>query len=114
MIPGVGDTAGAVLASWILVEAVRQGASRATLARIAANIALDACIGAVPLLGDVFDIAWKANIRNVALLERHLAAPARATRADRTFIALLVTGLVLLLATLALGLGALVAWLLAA
>lgn len=96
----------------MFVEAVRQGASRATLARIAANIALDASIGAIPLLGDVFDIAWKANLRNVALLERHLAAPTRARRADRTFVALLLAGLALLIIALALAAGLLAAWLL--
>jgi len=92
LLPGVGDAAGAVLAGWILVEAVRLGASRATLLRIAGNVALDAGLGAVPFLGDAFDFAWKANLRNVALLERHLAAPVRAARADRWFVVLVVSG----------------------
>lgn len=56
------------------------------------RVALDASAGALPVLGDVFDFAWKANLRNVALLERHLAAPPDARRADRTFIALLAAG----------------------
>lgn len=93
LIPVVGDAAGAVLAGWILVEAVRLGASRATLVRIAGNVALDAGLGAVPFIGDIFDFAWKANLRNVALLERHLAAPVRAERADRAFVALVICGL---------------------
>lgn len=92
LIPGFGDVAGAVLAGWIFVEAVRLGASRATLLRIAGNVALDASAGALPVVGDIFDFAWKANLRNVALLERHLAAPTDARRADRTFIALLAAG----------------------
>jgi uncharacterized protein DUF4112 len=86
LIPGAGDAAGAVLAGWILVVAIRLGASRATVVRIAGNIALDAAVGAVPLLGDIFDFAWKANLRNVALLERHLTAPDHAERADRSFV----------------------------
>ena len=93
LIPGVGDAAGAVLAGWILVEAIRLGASRATLVRIAGNIALDAGLGAVPLIGDIFDFAWKANVRNVALLERHLRDPARAMRADRSFVAFVIGGI---------------------
>ena len=93
LIPGVGDAAGAVLAGWILVEAIRLGASRATLVRIAGNIALDAGIGAVPLIGDIFDFAWKANVRNVTLLERHLRDPARAMRADRSFVAFVIGGI---------------------
>ncbi len=90
LIPGAGDAAGAVLAGWILVEAIRLGASRATVVRIAGNVALDAVVGAVPVLGDIFDFAWKANLRNVALLERHLAAPERAERADRSFVLLVL------------------------
>src|SRR6267143_3646130 len=92
LIPGFGDAAGAILAGWILVEAVRLGASRATVIRIAGNVALDAAVGDLPLLGDIFDFAWKANLRHVALLERHLAAPDRAERADRSFVLLLIGG----------------------
>ena len=104
LIPGFGDAAGAILAGWILVEAVRLGASRATVIRIAGNVALDAAVGAIPLLGDIFDFAWKANLRNVALLERHLAAPDRAERADRSFVLLLIGGVVVMaLGSLALG-----------
>ena len=104
LIPGAGDAAGAVLAGWILVEAIRLGASRATVIRIAGNVALDAAVGAVPLLGDIFDFVWKANLRNVALLERHLAAPDRAERADRSFVLLVIFGvLVMVLGLLVLG-----------
>src|SRR2546422_616651 len=92
LIPGAGDAAGAVLSGWILVEASRMGASRPTLMRMAGNMALDAVAGTVPLLGDIFDFAWKANLRNVALLERHLAAPDRAERADRSFVLLVIFG----------------------
>jgi uncharacterized protein DUF4112 len=102
LIPGAGDAAGAVLAGWILVEAIRLGASRATMIRIAGNVALDATVGAVPLIGDIFDFAWKANLRNVAILERHLAAPGRAQRADRWFVLLVI------FAVLAMALGLLV------
>jgi uncharacterized protein DUF4112 len=104
LIPGAGDAAGAVLSGWILVEAVRLGASRATFLRIAGNVVLDAGLGAVPMIGDIFDFAWKANLRNVALLERHLAAPDRAERADRSFVLLVIFG-VLALALGLLGLG---------
>jgi len=104
LLPAVGDAAGAVLAGWILVEAVRLGASRATLLRMAGNVALDAGLGAVPYLGDAFDFAWKANLRNVALLQRHLAAPVRAERADRWFVVLVLSGiLAMALGLLALG-----------
>ena len=96
LIPGIGDAAGAVLAAWIIVEAFRMGASRATLVRMAGNVALDAGLGVIPVLGDIFDFAWKANLRNVALLERHLAEPAQARRADRSFVLLVISGVLAL------------------
>jgi hypothetical protein len=101
LVPGLGDAAGAVLSAWILVEAVRLRASNATLARIVFNIAVDALGGALPLLGDLFDAVWKANLRNVALLERHLAEPARAGEADRRFVALLCGAVLVLCGALA-------------
>lgn len=104
LVPGGGDAVGAVLAGWILVEAIRVGASRATLLRIAGNVALDAGIGALPFIGDLFDFAWKANLRNVVLLERHRAAPDRAGGADRSFVVLVLCGVsVMVLGLLALG-----------
>jgi hypothetical protein len=96
LVPGFGDAAGAVLAAVILVEAVRRGVSRFTLGRIGYNIALDTLLGAVPLAGDAFDAVWKANLRNVALIERHEAVPADARKADRVFVLLLSGSLVVL------------------
>jgi Domain of unknown function (DUF4112) len=113
LVPGAGDAVGALLAGWILVEAVRLGASRATLLRIAGNLALDAGLGALPVVGDIFDFTWKANLRNVTLLERQLAAPDRARRADRAFVVLVLSGACVVVLGL-LGLGILVTrWLLA-
>ena len=114
LVPGLGDAAGALLAAWILVAAIRLGASRATLARIASNIAIDALIGAIPLLGDAFDVVWKANLRNVELLERHAIDPAGAGKSDRLFVALLVGGVVVLCGGLLVGGVLLTAWLLRA
>lgn len=94
LFPGFGDAAGAGLSGWIFVEAARRGASSVTLSRIAANIAIDALVGAVPIAGDFFDFAWKANLKNVELLERHNASPAVAHRADRRFVTLLTVGVV--------------------
>ena len=111
LVPGLGDAAGALLAAWILVEAIRMGASRATLARIAFNIAVDALVGAVPVLGDVFDVVWKANLKNVALLERHAIDPAGAGEGDRLFVVLVVGGVAALCLGLLVGGVVLTAWL---
>jgi len=111
LVPGLGDAAGALLAAWILVEAIRMGASRGTLARIASNIALDALVGAMPVLGDVFDVVWKANLKNVALLERHAIDPAGAGEGDRLFVVLVVGGVAALCLGLLVGGVVLTAWL---
>jgi hypothetical protein len=72
LVPGVGDAIGAGLSAWLIIEAQRLGAPKPLLARMVANLALDAAVGAVPVLGDLFDVAFKANLRNMRLLRRHL------------------------------------------
>ncbi len=74
LIPGLGDLIGAGMAIWVVAEAARLGASGFVLFRMGLNIAIDTLGGAIPVAGDVFDAMWKANLRNVRLLERHLAA----------------------------------------
>ena len=110
LIPGLGDWAGALGSGYILLRAASLGAARATLLRMAANIGVDFVAGSVPVLGDIFDLGWRANERNMTLLRAHLDAPERRRRADRGFVVALVVGLgALLLLTVGLSL-----WLLAA
>lgn len=110
LIPGLGDWAGALGSGYILLRAADLGVARATLLRMAANIGVDFMAGSVPVLGDIFDVGWRANERNMALLRAHLDAPERRRRADRGFVVALVVGLgALLLLTVGLSL-----WLLAA
>jgi hypothetical protein len=73
LIPGVGDAAGALISLYIVAEAWRLGARKRTIVWMLGNIALDALLGAVPVLGDLFDVAWKANVKNMRLLKRDLA-----------------------------------------
>ena len=73
LVPGLGDSATALVSLYILIEAHRLGVRPATLARMGWNVALDLGLGAVPLLGDLFDFFWKSNLRNIDLLERDLA-----------------------------------------
>lgn len=83
LIPGVGDVAGAVATGYLVLAAGRLGAPPVVLARMLLNAAVDALVGTVPLVGDLFDVGWKANSRNVALLERHLADPRGARASSR-------------------------------
>lgn len=73
LVPGLGDAATAAAGLWIIREAAQLGARRSVLARMAVNSAADFVIGGVPLLGDIFDVIWKSNRRNVALLRREMA-----------------------------------------
>ena len=73
LVPGVGDVATLGPSAYLVWRAHRLGADRRTLARMAANAGVDFVVGGVPLLGDVFDVAFKANRRNIELLKRHLS-----------------------------------------
>ena len=103
LVPGLGDAAGALLSAAILVEAVRRKVPRLTLVRMAVNIILDTSVGSVPVVGDVFDAAWKSNARNLQLLERHSNESLVAQRADRLVVSSLFGALVLLCAALLFG-----------
>lgn len=73
LIPGVGDLATAGPATYLIYRSYRLGARRRAIARMAVNVGLDFTLGAVPLIGDVFDVAFKGNRRNIAILEQELA-----------------------------------------
>jgi hypothetical protein len=102
LIPGLGDALTSLVSLYILSAAHRLGVPRVTLLRMAANIAIDTVLGALPLVGDAFDVYWKANEKNVALLRRHLSTTPDERRlarhGDRLFVVVLVAGLVALLA----------------
>ncbi|MDB5047399.1 MAG: hypothetical protein JWO30_470 [Fibrobacteres bacterium] len=85
LIPVIGDAIGAILSTYILVMSARMGVPRVTLLRMGFNITLEAVVGVVPLAGDLFDFAWKANRRNVALLRAHAENPSQARRGDWLF-----------------------------
>jgi hypothetical protein len=72
LVPGIGDAVTTVLSLYIVNEARALGAPRLLLARMLANVGLDGVIGAIPLFGDAFDVAFRANRRNMALLIAHI------------------------------------------
>jgi hypothetical protein len=72
LVPGIGDVATTLPAAWILWRAWRLGASPGALGRMAVNLGIDTGVGAIPILGDIFDVGFRSNKRNVALLRRHL------------------------------------------
>jgi hypothetical protein len=111
LIPGLGDMIGVLLSSYIVGQAWQLGVPKSTLARMGFNVLLEGVIGAVPILGDVFDAAWKANQRNVRLLHAHLDNPRHAVRASRGFLAALIALLIVLLLGVTLVIYALLRWL---
>lgn len=89
LLPGAGDTATALVSAWTLWEADKLGVSHKQISKMGVNILIDLLIGSIPLLGDAFDFYWKANARNLKLLEddlrkqnaRSVNAPRRVARA---------------------------------
>ncbi len=80
LVPGVGDGITALLGAYIIMRARELGAPNTLLARMAGNLAIDSVLGAVPIVGDVFDFAFKSNAKNIRLLQRHLEKNANPRR----------------------------------
>ena len=80
LFPGLGDVLTGAISLLIVHHAWQAGASKLTLARMLGNVGVDFVIGAIPLLGDLFDVVWKANRKNALLFERHLTRQADKTR----------------------------------
>jgi len=89
LVPGLGDVIAGLLSLIIPLAAWIRGVPYITLVRMAVNLGIGVLVGTIPLLGDAFDIAWKANRRNYLLLQRHLEEPHRHTWRDWTFLLLL-------------------------
>lgn len=94
LVPGLGDVVGVLLSGYIVREAARLGVPPSVLTRMAFNVAVEGLVGLVPFVGDVFDAAWKANQRNLALLDAHFDNPRRSTKSSRLFVAGLIAALV--------------------
>jgi hypothetical protein len=84
--PGLGDLIGAMLSLAIIVEATRIGVSKTVAARMLINVLIDALVGSIPIAGDLFDAGYKANRRNLELLERYHGDPIAAHHASRKFV----------------------------
>jgi len=112
LLPGIGDALGLALSLYVVVETIRLGVSKRVLFGMLRNVGLEALVGMVPVLGDVFDIGFKANLRNAALLRSYIEdrlrpAPVRASRRWLQWVLLaafagLILGLLLVLTRMAL------------
>jgi uncharacterized protein DUF4112 len=96
LIPGIGDISTPTFAAMILLQAVRMRLPVVVQARMVLNAGLDMLLGLVPVLGDLVDIGWKANLRNLALLERHARPGVPPARADYLFVIICLVALALI------------------
>jgi hypothetical protein len=86
LVPGLGDLTTPVFAVLLLVQSVRMRIPRVVQVRMLVNAGIDFLIGSIPIIGDLFDFGWKANVKNLTLLERYARPGSRATRADWIFV----------------------------
>lgn len=100
LIPGIGDTASAVVSALALIYAARRGLPKILLARMAANILINELVGIIPGVGDAFSFWFKSNARNYELLKHYTGTPGRTRKGDWIFV---VAVLVLLFAIVSAG-----------
>lgn len=111
LIPVVGDAVAAGVGAWVIAEAARFGIPRLVLGRMVLNLLLDLGVGAIPILGDVYDLFFRSNTRNLALFRRHALDPDASTRGERAFFAGLLLVIVGILWLAFVALGTLIDWL---
>ncbi len=97
LMPGAGDAVTGAVAAYAIVLAARLGAPPVVIARMAMNVLIDVATGTIPVLGDIFDVGWKSNRKNVELLERYQAAPQQVKKGSW---AIVVVMLLLIVATI--------------
>ena len=98
LVPGAGDLASALMSGYIVLASARMGVPPSVVARMILNLGVDTLVGSVPLLGDLFDVGFRANLRNAALLDRHLADPKAVRRSSRLAVVAAIGGVILLAA----------------
>jgi hypothetical protein len=94
LLPGAGELLAALMACTIIIRARQMRVPGVVLLRMLFNVGIDLVVGMVPILGDVADVFWKSNTRNLALLERHAAGLRRPTPGDWWFVAAIVGAIV--------------------
>jgi hypothetical protein len=103
LVPGVGDAITSIASLFIIHAASKYGVPRVTLVRMGLNVAIDYFVGSIPILGDMFDVYWKSNLKNVELLRRYLyTAPENQRRhrwGDRLFVGLVLLAVIGIIVT---------------
>jgi hypothetical protein len=97
LVPGIGDVLGGIASCIIIVAAWMRGVPYVTVVRMLANVGIEVVVGSIPILGDAFDIAWRANRRNYALLTGSLYEPRKHTVQSWIFLIVLIGALIVLM-----------------
>ena len=98
LVPGAGDVVSSILSGYIVLASARLGVPPWVVVRMILNLGVDTLVGSVPLAGDLFDVGFRANTRNAALLERHMAEPDVARRSSKVAVLAAIAGVVVLAA----------------
>lgn len=97
IVPGGGDFVAMVFSAYMIVTAAQMGVSQEKLVQMVSNVIVDTFAGTVPVVGDLFDVAWKSNIKNLELLEEHLGSPQTGTAVNWWFVVAILAGLFLIM-----------------
>jgi Domain of unknown function (DUF4112) len=111
LVPGLGDVISAGLGIFVVLRGLQVGLPRVVVARMLINLGLDVTIGAIPIIGDAFDLWFKSNARNLGLIQRHAGDPGASTRGDWAFVWAVVAGAIALLLAVGWLVGSLIGWL---
>lgn len=98
LVPGAGDVLTSLVGAYGIWIARELGAPTAVQTRMLLNLTIDALVGAIPILGDLFDVAFKAHVRNRVLLEEWLARPGRTRRSSALGMAAILLALLVMAA----------------
>ena len=90
LLPGAGDAVTGAVATYAIVLAARLGAPPVVIARMAVNVLIDVATGTIPVVGDIFDVGWKSNRKNVRLLEGYQANPQKVRASSWAVVILLL------------------------
>lgn len=101
LLPGGGDVVGGAVSAYAIFAAAKLGAPASVIARMTLNVGIDALVGTVPLLGDLFDASWKANRKNVDLLEQYVQQPQKVKRGSMAVVVVAILAIVLILVGMA-------------
>lgn len=95
LIPGLGDVTTSIVSAMIILRAMQHGVHRAAILRMLLNVGFDTLLGSVPVIGDVFDLTFKSNVRNLQIYREAMSGTRKASK-DWAFIAMVVVVLLVL------------------